>query len=621
MKKSLLLLISVYGLCLLSACGGSGGSTVQAPATHFSVSAPASATAGTAFQITVTALDAANDVATSYSGTVHFTSTDAQAVLPANSMLTNGNGTFSATLKIGGGQTITATDTVTASITGTSNSINVTASHFSVSAPASASVGMAFNFTVTALDAANNVATSYSGTVHFTSTDAQAVLPANSMLTNGNGTFSATLNTAGGQKITATDTVVASITGTSNAITVFSGCTAIGGICGPQFAPCCEGKCVNLAGGSRCELEGNAEAFRESSRFTGACTMATARESHTATLLSNGLVLIAGGDDKTASLATAELFNPESHSFAPVGDMANARARHTATLLPNGAVLVIGGRDTDGNALATAELFNPADVSFAPTVSMITARESHTATLLSSGKVLITGGDNGKVSLATAELFDPNNMSFTPADSMGAPRSFQTATLLKNGKVLLAGGRDAEGNVLATAELFDPTIGRFTPAGTMQEARESHAATLLSDGSVLITGGDNGKVSLATAELFDPTSGKFTPAGAMSEAREFHTATLRSDGTVLVAGGTHFPVLADSSSGIAVVPGSSATAELFDPASGSFKPAGYMVSARSRHTATLLADRTVVLIGGADDQIMAGHIAASEILATAELFQ
>ena len=423
MKKSMLLLISVCGLCLLSACGGSGGSTVQAPATHFSVSAPASATAGTAFQITVTALDAANDIATGYSGTVHFTSTDALAVLPVNSMLTNGNGTFSATLKIAGGQTITATDTVTASITGTSSSINVTASHFSVSAPASTSTGRDFNFTVTALDAANDVATGYSGTVHFTSTDAQAVLPVNSMLTSGTGTFSATLNTAGGQKITATDTVVASITGTSNAITVFSGCTAIGGICGPQFAPCCEGKCFNLAGGSRCEL-GYAEPFQESSRFSGACKMATARESHTATLLSNGLVLITGGDDKTASLATAELFNPESPSFAPVGDMANARARHTATLLPNGAVLVIGGRDADGNTLATAGPFNPADVSFAPTVSMITARESHTATLLSSGKVLITGGDNGKVSLATAGPVRSEQYEFYSGRQHGRPARF-----------------------------------------------------------------------------------------------------------------------------------------------------------------------------------------------------
>src|SRR5208282_3485991 len=116
-----------------------------------------------------------------------------------------------------------------------------------------------------------------------------------------------------------------------------------------------------------CKLGGNAKAPEEASRFTPACTLATARESHTATLLTNGLVLITGGNGQTASLATAELFNPESHSFAPVGDMASARTRHTATLLPNGTVLLIGGRDADANALASTELFNPDNVSFAPT--------------------------------------------------------------------------------------------------------------------------------------------------------------------------------------------------------------------------------------------------------------
>src|SRR5207253_2965328 len=193
-----------------------------AAATHFSVSAPSSATAGSAFSFTVTAQDQFNNTATGYAGTVHFTSSDGQAVLPSNSTLTNGTGTFSATLKTAGSQTITATDTVTSSITDTSNGINVTApaTHFVVSAPASVTAGGAFNFTVTALDSINNPATGYTGTVHFTSSDGQAVLPGNSTLTNGTGTFSATLKTAGNQTLTATDTVTSSITGTSNTISV-----------------------------------------------------------------------------------------------------------------------------------------------------------------------------------------------------------------------------------------------------------------------------------------------------------------------------------------------------------------------------------------------------------------
>ncbi len=194
-----------------------------AAATHFTVTAPATATAGSAFSVTVTALDAFNNTASGYTGTVHFTSSDGQAVLPANSTLTNGTGTFNVTLKTAGNQTLTATDTVTSTITGTSAAIAVSAAaatHFSVTAPATATAGSAFTFTVTAQDAFNNTASGYSGTVHFTSTDATATLPANSTLTNGVGTFSATLHTAGSQTITATDTVTSTITGTSNAINV-----------------------------------------------------------------------------------------------------------------------------------------------------------------------------------------------------------------------------------------------------------------------------------------------------------------------------------------------------------------------------------------------------------------
>ena len=220
MKKSLLFLISIGGLCLLSACGG-GSSAPKAMATHFSVtSATSTPTAGMAFSFTVTALDASNSVVTSYAGTVHFTSSDSKAMLPSNSTLTNGTGTFSATLKTAASETITATDMVTA-ISGTSSTINVNAvgaTHLLVAAAAAANSGTAFSFTVTALDASNNVVTSYSGTVHFTSTDGQATLPANSALTNGTGNFSATLKTSGNQTITATDTATPSIAGTSSSI-------------------------------------------------------------------------------------------------------------------------------------------------------------------------------------------------------------------------------------------------------------------------------------------------------------------------------------------------------------------------------------------------------------------
>jgi hypothetical protein len=214
-----------------SITGTSSGIAVNSSAAaSFTVTALSPQTAGAAFNFSVTAKDTFNNTVTSYSGTVHLTSTDGQAVLPVNSTLIAGVQTFSATLKTAGSQTITATDTVTGSVTGTSSSITVnpgaTASYTVVPAGFAQTAGVAFNFTVTAKDAFNNTTTGYSGTAHFTSTDAQAVLPANSILTAGVGTFSVTLKTAGNQTITATDTVTGSLTGTSSSITVNPGAAA-----------------------------------------------------------------------------------------------------------------------------------------------------------------------------------------------------------------------------------------------------------------------------------------------------------------------------------------------------------------------------------------------------------
>lgn len=201
---------------------------LHSQATHFSVSAPTGSTAGSAFNFTVNALDAGNNVVPSYNGTVTFTSSDtsSQKVLPANSTLTNGTGTFSATLVTAGNQTITATDTTTTAITGTSGTITVApaaATTLAVQAPSPQTHGQQFQVSVTAKDTYGNVATGYAGTVQYTSTDSAAVLPANQTLTSGVASPSpyVTLNTTTStQTVTATDTANSSITGTTNPITV-----------------------------------------------------------------------------------------------------------------------------------------------------------------------------------------------------------------------------------------------------------------------------------------------------------------------------------------------------------------------------------------------------------------
>jgi putative cell wall-binding protein len=193
-----------------------------AAATHFSVSAPASSIVGDAVTITVTALDSSDAIATTYAGTVHFTSTDAGAVLPANSTFTGGVGSFSVRFSAAGTQHVTVTDTSSSSITGTSGSVNVTQSttHLSATAAATATAGKSFVVTVKALDGGGNVVTGYAGTVKLTSSDSTAVLPASSSLSSGQHAFTVTLKTAGSQTVSATDTANAGLSGTTAAIVV-----------------------------------------------------------------------------------------------------------------------------------------------------------------------------------------------------------------------------------------------------------------------------------------------------------------------------------------------------------------------------------------------------------------
>jgi hypothetical protein len=219
-----------------SITGTQSGIVVNAAAVdHLQVTAPSSAAVGSAFNVTVTAQDVYNNTATSYAGIVHFTSTDAQALLPANYTFVssdNGQHTFASgvTFKTSGSQTLTAADTVTATVKG-SASVQVTvaaaASSFTVTGfPSSIQAGKSGTFTVTAKDASGNTVAGYLGTVHFTSTDGQAVLPSDYTFVasdNGAHTFSATLKTAGTQSLTATDKASASVTGSQTGITVTPG--------------------------------------------------------------------------------------------------------------------------------------------------------------------------------------------------------------------------------------------------------------------------------------------------------------------------------------------------------------------------------------------------------------
>ncbi len=320
--------------------------------------------------------------------------------------------------------------------------------------------------------------------------------------------------------------------------------------------------------------------------FQATGNMTTAREYHTATLLNNGKVLIAGGNDGTNALATAEIFDPATGIFTPTaGPMTTPRSSHTATLLANGPAATNGKVLIAGGDLAhSAELFDPATGTFTPTAgSMTRGRSSHTATLLNDGRVLLAGGYGA----STAELFDPATGTFSATGSMSIDRSSARAALLNNGTVLIAGGATNYGfDAIESAEVYNPATGTFTiTTSGLIDARSSHTATLLSSGKVLITGGVGEDPELATAELFDPTTQTFSLTGSMSIPRESHTATLLSDGTVLIAGGPI--ILVDAS-----------RTEIFDPVHGTFSLAAKMETIRLSHTATLLADGHVLITGG-----------------------
>jgi len=328
-------------------------------------------------------------------------------------------------------------------------------------------------------------------------------------------------------------------------------------------------------------------------------------------LLASDKVLIAGGANGVAD-ASAELYNPATGASTATGSMTEARIGHTATLLNDSArsVLIVGSVDT------TAELYNPAKGTFTATGSMHHARTSPTATLLSSSgpnasKVLIVGGNTTSGDLV-AELYDPVTSTFTDTGSTTIVRSGHTATLLTagplTGQVLIAGGGDS-----ASAELYNPATGMFTATGDMTVARTGHTATALGtqdgaqNGDVLIVGAEG------SADLYDPTKGTFARIGSswpyMQPRSYAHTANLRNDGTVLAAGGYGGRPRCGRIS-------LNATA-LFAPESDGFTAPGFLATRRDSHTATLLADGTILIVGGTEH----GCLGAAVVLSSAELFK
>jgi N-acetylneuraminic acid mutarotase len=350
-------------------------------------------------------------------------------------------------------------------------------------------------------------------------------------------------------------------------------------------------------------------------------SMIEGRAGHSATLLPDGRVLVAGGFRSGKGVVSAELYDPRTGAWTATGSLHEGRGGHSATLLPDGMVLVAGGISVLGTdngiraltpdvVLASAELYDPRTGRWTTTGHMTEARRAP-AVLLSDGRVLVAGGwGAGQIfgpKLASAEVYDPVTGTWTATGSMAQRRDGHSATLLANGTVLVAGGYDYVN--FASAELYDPTTRTWAATGSLPEPVQGHTENLLTNGMVLIAGGDvssgPGPTGSAHAALYDVATGTWSMTGSMITPRLGLRRALLPDGRVLIVGGgaNGGPESGTFSSG-----------EVYDPATGTWAPTASMTAARARFSATLLADGRVLVVGGVDDR------GDSEPLASAELY-
>jgi hypothetical protein len=334
----------------------------------------------------------------------------------------------------------------------------------------------------------------------------------------------------------------------------------------------------------------------------------------TLTSLPDGRALITNGTNLDLfDPATGQFVRSESRLVVP-------RLGETATLLRDGTVLIVGGGAADRAAASSggsqAEIFDPATGTVTQVGPTLEPHTNGSATLLADGRVLIAGAPSSPQSSVAAEIYDPATQRFSRTGSTSKAWPFNQAVLLNDGRVLIA-GRGIVASVFVgdkiwwtmptsdqlisaldgSAEVFDPATDRFDATGPMVIIQQNATATALGDGRVLLIGGSEWDpvrqvASITDAvQIYDPSTETFTLAGRLPTPRMLHTAVLLDDGDVLVMGGTTV-----STAG-AATPIPLSEALLWEHETGEFVPAGSMTHRRAFFLATRLQDGSVLAIG------------------------
>ena len=332
------------------------------------------------------------------------------------------------------------------------------------------------------------------------------------------------------------------------------------------------------------------------------------RSRHTATLLKDGRVLIAGGQSDAGCLDTAELWDPRSERFRPTRPLSEAHCAHTAALLADGRVLVVGGESS-----RSIEVFDPAAETWRVLGAMQTGRTRASVFPLADGRVLIFGGEETADAPSVAELWEPSGGRSVGTHTLSSERKDHAGVQLADGRILIAGASGDAGTTSAGmyAEVWDAATGAWMQLTSMRSPRAGLTLTRLRDGRVVAVGGSDEPF----AEVFDPGTEAWRPTRPARSGRHGHTTTLLRDGTLLVVGGyAKMPVTAAASYFYRL---SLDRVERWNPADGAWTPGPPLARSRIHHTATLLPDGRVLVVGGEHKRAPGQALT----VASAELFE